>query len=213
MSTHNLLTTHRRLNSRKSSRGRGVNEEDNVVADRAKNPPPMPSARDVCVTTLDLGRQGQTLSIELGPVSSRSDMGTVDLVSDPHDCVPTILSLINRLQRARSSLDSGTLKNPLTPMSGCVRLSDLCCLPRRLSFATEKHCRSPALDRPTRRKFNSVHRCKQRNLILLLHIYLNLHAAARRVMPMSIYQLSCICENYMSGALLDVSVGRDSGIS
>lgn len=49
--------------------------------DRPKIPPPMPSARDVYVSTLDTGHHSQTLPIELGPVSSRSDAGTEDPVS------------------------------------------------------------------------------------------------------------------------------------
>ena len=51
------LTTDDRLNSRKASRGRGINEEDNVgVEKQAKSPLSSPAVQNARVSGLDFGQ-------------------------------------------------------------------------------------------------------------------------------------------------------------
>ncbi|KAJ3520475.1 hypothetical protein NM688_g9157 [Phlebia brevispora] len=87
------------LNSRKASRGRGVNEEDNLVNRNAKGANAHPAARSMQVDALEFERH-QNVSLELGPMSSpKGDLGRLNVNVRP------------------SSMDSETLRGPISPMS------------------------------------------------------------------------------------------------
>ncbi|KAF7792590.1 hypothetical protein EIP86_003684 [Pleurotus ostreatoroseus] len=87
-----------KLNSRKASRGRGINEEDDIVAPSDGK---APAARSHEVDPTDFARRhGPISTFELGPVTSRNDLSPLD---------------INR--RGKFSMDSETLRDPMSPSS------------------------------------------------------------------------------------------------
>lgn len=83
------------LNSRRSSHGRGVNEEGDVVKAELKAASPRQAKNDRLEFTT--GRQ-RGMTLELGPVTSRSELGHLDV-------------------RRPSSMDSETLRSPVSPIS------------------------------------------------------------------------------------------------